>query len=123
MPHADYYADEKLKTAGKMLVWIVAIAVLVGGYLGVDEGGWIPHSKTIQVDFPAHDWQVGEYVDCYATKLDRDAPVILACNGGAIAANYREMDVKFWGVVTPSKDGIPFKCQRETNSITCHKPD
>jgi hypothetical protein len=88
-------------------------------YEWADESGWIPHSATIDVDFPPR-WELGEYVACFATKVDDNSPVILDCGEGLAGGQIREMDVKLWASIKPSKDGVPVKCRREQDSISCH---
>jgi hypothetical protein len=108
----------------KIVFWV---AIIFGGvpgaywaYGAIDQAGWIPHSAQLQVNFPRQSWDVGEYVECYATQVDANSPVILGCEGGELSSVFRDMDVTLWGKVEPSKDGIAFKCQRQDQSITCH---
>lgn len=102
-----------------IFVIMLAVGMAVEAYEGADAYGWIPHSGQLQVIFPLHGWEVGEYVDCYATKVVDNSPVILGCEGNHPGTEIREMDVKLWAKVSPTKDGIAVKCQRSEDSITC----
>jgi hypothetical protein len=108
----------------KIVFWVTIIFGGIPGafwvYGAIDQAGWIPHSAQLQVNFPRQSWEVGEYVDCYATRVDETSPVILDCEGGEPSSVYRDMDVTLWGKAAPGKNGIPFKCQRNEDSITCH---
>jgi hypothetical protein len=86
----------------------------------VDGYGWILHSGQLQVGIPTHYWEVGEYVNCNASEVDENSPVVVDCDPGIADTQFREMDVKLWAKVAPSKDGIMVKCQCTEDSITCH---
>ena len=101
----------------KGLFWLAVIvgAIVIAGqaYDVADHDGWISHSRSTQVKYPHHGWEVGEYVTCAA--VDR----ILNCEDNFLEpGTVREMDVVFWGQVGP-KPTI-YRCQRGENSITCH---
>ena len=70
--------------------------------------------------FPKHRWEVGEFVDCHASRSNDKSPVILDCGAGVEIGQFREMDVKLWGTVPMRQEGSMFNCHREADLITWH---
>jgi hypothetical protein len=123
----DNYINQKLKTAGCMIGLIVFVAVVVGVYEDASDKGWIPHSSKALVAFPVQNWELGQYVLCTAQTWNNSANgahgIVLNCTGESLGASPpREMDVKFWGVVS-EKEWTNFSCQRLQDSIVCRLPE
>jgi hypothetical protein len=114
-------AEKPKANIGCGIVVLVIIALIGGGYDAIDKFGWIPHSKKVQVKFPEHGWEVGEYVNCAAISADTVRTELDCGEGFLSSGTVRELDVKFWGVV--GKDPVIFKCQRDQDAITCHLAD
>jgi len=106
---------------GCLLIVIFVVVCAVAGYQAADDAVYIPHSGNAKVEYPAHVWEVGEYVT-YAALNQGNPELLLDCSGPKVKEEpIREMSVTFWGKVE-TKPKL-FKCQRNSDSITCHLDD
>jgi hypothetical protein len=108
---------------GFMWIAIVAGGLAIAGsaWDAADQAGFISHSGNAQVKYPHHGWEIGEYVTCAATTSSNAEPILNCEDEYLEAGTNREMGVTFWGRVE-DKPKI-FKCQRGSDSITCHLTD
>jgi hypothetical protein len=114
-------AEKPKSNIGCGVAIVLVLVMIIGGYDDIDKSGWIPHSRKVQVKFPNHGWEVGEYVSCAAISADGTRTELDCGEGFLSTGTVRELDVKFWGVV--GKDPVIFKCQRAQDAITCHLAD
>ena|ERR1700737_4136258 len=100
-------------------VLFVAALAFVGFILNAAEmDGYIPHSSTSSVLYPARGWEVGQYIRCAIATPTNEEPY-LECNEGDMKTELmRKMDVRIWGHVT--KEPIYYLCKRNETSISCH---
>jgi hypothetical protein len=77
-----------------LLCGVGGVAYIVGdaAYLGLDDFGWIPHTKVIPVFLKSSGWIAGEYKDCrsaVARNLNS-----LWCDD---TSETHDLEVTFWG--------------------------
>jgi hypothetical protein len=57
---------------GCMILVGILVAIVYGGYSGIDSVGWIPHREDSVITAQAN-WFVGETKECYSYPLDAQA--------------------------------------------------
>jgi len=103
-------------SGGALTVGLIICCIVAFNW--ADGSGWISHSGKINVKFPKHAWEVGEYITCAAVNLPK-TETDLDCSGDPLdSTTIREMDVTLWGQV--GDHPVIFKCQRTSESISCH---
>lgn len=121
------------KSLGGWLLFFIIIAGSIGGYHALDEGGYIPHTHSVEL-YMAGDWLVGESRECEGfenVQTQGQPPEIatLQCPFPTSAATSHTVDIKFWGRVSrpdvwASKiNNFAWKCKREEGGFTCFAVD
>lgn len=99
---------------------ITLVTLIWGGpeiYSGIDESGWIPHTKVVTVAVKSSAWIVGEYKDCesFASKPVQEIAA-LQCDH---TPETHDLKVKFWGVTNTDRQRL-WNCGRlKDDSLTC----
>lgn len=104
-----------------LIVAVITLVTLIWGgpeiYSGIDESGWIPHTKVMTVAVKSSTWIVGEYKNCksFASKPVQEI-VALECDN---TSETHDLMVKFWGVNNTERQRL-WSCKRvEDGSFTC----
>jgi len=116
---------QKYKRPDSNIVSLVVVAITLvtliwGGpeiYSGIDESGWIPHTKVMTVAVKSSTWIVGEYKNCksFAIKPVQEI-VALECDN---TSETHDLTVKFWGVNNTERQRL-WNCERvEDDAFTC----
>lgn len=101
-------------TAIAVVAAIVFVVLAVSGiYQGVDDSGWVPHTKVVSVRLSPLTWLVGEYKICYSAVVQGQGLSYLDCDS---AGDYHDIEVRFWGAIDRQKSAT-WRCQREESLL------
>jgi hypothetical protein len=95
---------------------LFAIAATIDWY--VNDSGWLPRTRDIDVYVRTSDWVTGESKMCSSATTKEKGDL----HGLACGDQFREshtLTVKFWGPITTDRDKI-WKCKRDESSFTCY---
>jgi hypothetical protein len=108
-----------------IVVGITLVILIWGGpeiYSGIDESGWIPHTKVVRVYTKSGTWIVGESRLCVSSAKEPRARTedVSEINCGDVNEGH-DLQVKFWGV-PDNERARTWSCQRidsKTDLLTC----
>ena len=108
--------------------------IITNGYTYLDESGWVPHEKQIDVEFN-NSWVIGEYRLCYVYPNSSDEISVIKCNDLYKDSTLHTMTVSLdaplhnGGSYLRSDAGMHadyswrLKCQHKQESIDCKIPE
>jgi hypothetical protein len=111
---------------GCMILVGILVAIVYGGYSGIDSVGWIPHREDSVITAQAN-WFVGETKECYSYPLDAQAAKSMSksvgnaiykinCDGGP----EHRVTITFYGMAEqPENAWASWNCTRKEDSFVC----
>jgi hypothetical protein len=122
-------SNDSAAGCGCLLILIALVAVPIIGYNALNDGGWIAHTKSVDM-YMSGDWLVGENRDCigFQSKPTYSAAVItsIECPIGSHSENPHNLEVKFFGKISrpdlfsSTDKNFEWRCKREESGFTCY---
>ena len=115
---ANRAAKATWKVVRTVCVVLFAVAACYGAYdWYVNESGWLPRNREVEVFAHVSNWVTGELKICNSvTTNDKEELKYLTCGNESNESHI--LTVKFWGSIATDRDKI-WKCQRLDSSLTC----
>jgi hypothetical protein len=119
MPAYELDWSEKLREVVIFVFILCCIGVVfigIGGliYSGLNDMGWIPHTRVVTVSLKSSSWIVGEYKDCHSPAQQNVTH--LSCDE---SSETHDLKVTFWGANRSNvQPEITWNCQRAVDLLT-----
>ena len=129
----DKPQDSEALSLGRWLVFFIIIAGSIGGYHALDDAGWIPHTRTVDV-YMKGEWLQGENRVCIGVpnwNIPNPHVELATLNCVPEALNELQphnLNVRFWGKIdrpdlvrNQIMIGADFRwrCTHESESFVC----
>ena len=121
--------SESSGAAGNLILIVIAIGVVYGGYRWFDSIGWVSHQEDTSISV-SNNWLVGESKECGSVPLDSEAAARLGKEVGYTMSDVscrddapkHQMKVTFYGrKVQPEYNVVTWRCNRDLLSFTCYQ--
>jgi hypothetical protein len=102
---------------GVCLSFLSVVIVVAITYWFVNDSGWMPRTREVNVYAHASNWITGELKICTSSSTEEKNELkYLSC--GSELYEIHTLTVKFWGPITTDRDKT-WKCERMESSLTC----